>query len=460
MADKRETDYELTIAFNSDDTLVVMDSNVWLNLYTIHPLALIEIVEKIRENKEQFWIPHQVYREFSKNAKSKKDEVIEYYKNARVNCIKELERTKDIVGQTFENFRRKQRTDGEELKSSVLSDFQAVIQKFKNGYEELEKSYTEELAVICEEDIVSELVDEIYENSKTKDFTIMEKAQICEEGEIRYKYKIAPGYTDEEKKSDFDGGDFYRKYGDLIIWKELLRRVSDTKMNTLFIEDEKKKDWFSERGGKKLAPVLYEEYDQATNGVGKIEACNFLAFLENYGEAMGLLEAKINDLIEKLKFEKAVLKYIDEKKDDILIEQIDEHFNELDSIYRVFYDSGFCIFGGTFEDVNDLDITYENITAPIKFEYDRALGVFYLEAEYGIYGSVEVSEYVNRGVSHIGSVDFCIEGTVIVDMAISFEDITREPEDGFDITNVDFTYETVKELAAGEFDIRIDPDVD
>lgn len=75
MADKRETDYELTIAFNSDDTLVVMDSNVWLNLYTIHPLALIEIVEKIRENKEQFWIPHQVYREFSRNAKSKKDEV-------------------------------------------------------------------------------------------------------------------------------------------------------------------------------------------------------------------------------------------------------------------------------------------------------------------------------------------------------------------------------------------------
>ena len=73
---------------------------------------------------------------------------------------------------------------------------------------------------------------------------------------------------------------------------------------------------------------------------------------------------------------------------------------------------------------------------------------------------MEVSEYVNRGVSHIGSVDFCIEGTVIVDMAINFEDTTREPEDGFDITNVDFTYETVKELSAGEFDIRIDPDVD
>ena len=88
------------------------------------------------------------------------------------------------------------------------------------------------------------------------------------------------------------------------------------------------------------------------------------------------------------------------------------------------------------------------------------MGIFYLETEYAIYGSVEVSEYVNRGVSHIGNVDFCIEGTVIVDMAISFEDITREAENGFDIVHVEFSYETVKEVATGEFNIRIVQNVD
>lgn len=460
MADKREMEYELTIAFSSDDTLIVMDSNVWLNLYTIHPLALTEIVDKIRENKDSFWIPNQVYREFFRHAKGKKNDVIDYYKNSRVNCIKELERTKDIVGQTFENFKRKQRTDGEQLKGEILNDFEAVIRKFKRGYEVLEKTYTEELAAIRETDIVSDIVNEVYENSKIKDFSIMEKVQICEEGEVRYKYKIAPGYTDGEKRSDFECGDFYRKYGDLIIWKELLKRVTGTKINTLFVEDEKKKDWFSERGGKKLAPILYEEYDQATNGQGKIEVCNFLAFLENYGEAMGLLETKINDLIEKLKFEKGILKYIDENKDNIIIGQLDERFNELDSVYRIFYDAGVSVFGGTIEGVDDLDITYENITAPIKFEYDRALGIFCLETEYGIYGRVEISEYVNRGVSHIGNVDFCIEGTVVVDMAINFEDIKRATESGFDITQVSFSYEDVKELSAGDFDIWVDPDMD
>ncbi len=456
MADKREMGYELTIAFNGNNTLIVMDSNVWLNLYTIHPLALIEIVDKIRENKEQFWIPNQVYREFSRNSKSKKNEVIEYYKNARVNCIKELERTKDIVGQTFENFRRKQRTDGEELKGAVLNDFQAIIQKFKSGYEELEKSYTEELAVICEEDIVSELVDEVYENSKTRDFSIMEKVQICEEGEVRYKYKIAPGYTDEEKKSDFDGGDFYRKYGDLIIWKELLKKVEDTNINTLFIEDEKKKDWFSEKGGTKLAPVLYEEYDQATHSNGKIEVCDFLTFLEHYGESIGLLETKINDLIEKLKFEKAVLNYVDEHMNDILVKQIDPHFEDISNIFEIFYDLQASVFGGTFEDVEDLCLNYVNLSSGVMRVYDRTRNIFYLKTSYSVSGSVFLTEYVNRGINYVGNVDFSIDGSVVIDLAVNFEDRTKSEEEGFDIVNVDFIYDTINIVGEDNYDIDFD----
>lgn len=72
MGDKRRVEYELTIAFKSEDTLIVMDSNAWLNLYTIHPLALVEIVKKIDENKDKFWIPNQVYKEFGRNSKAKK----------------------------------------------------------------------------------------------------------------------------------------------------------------------------------------------------------------------------------------------------------------------------------------------------------------------------------------------------------------------------------------------------
>ena len=456
MADKRKNDYELTIAFDDENTLVIMDSNVWLNLYTIHPLALEEIVEKISENKDKFWISNQVHREFYRNSKNKKDEVIEYYKNARLNCIKVLERAKDIVGQTFENFRRKQRTDGEFLKEVVLTDLQAVIQKFKSGYEELEKSYKKELAAICERDIVSELVDEVYENSKTKDFSIMEKAQICEEGEIRYKYKIAPGYTDEEKKSDFDGGDFYRKYGDLIIWKEILKKVENTNTNTLFVQDEKKKDWFSEKGGTRLAQVLYEEYAQATHENGTIEVCDFLAFLECYGKTIGLLEAKISDLIEKLKYENAILNYVDEHMNDILLKQISAYFGEINNIYEIFYDSQESVFGGTLEDVEDLYINFVNTPAGVMRVYDRTQNIFYLKASYSVSGSVYLTEYVNKNVKYVGNVDFSISGSVVIDLAVNFEDRTKSEEEGFDIVNEDFEFETVNIVGEDNYDIDFD----
>ena len=320
----------------------------------------------------------------------------------------------------------------------------------------MEKSYTEELAVICEEDIISELVDDIYENSRTKDFTIMEKAQICEEGEIRYKYKIAPGYTDEEKKSDFDVGDFYRKYGDLIIWKELLRRVTGSKINTLFIEDEKKKDWFSERGGKKLAPVLYEEYNQATNAQGKIEVCNFLAFLEHYGEVMGLLEAKINDLIGKLKFEKAVLNYVDEHMNDILAKKIDVHFEDINNIFEIFYDLQNSVFGGTFENVEDLCLNYANISSGVMRFYDRTRNVFYLKTSYSVSGRVLLTEYVNKGVYYVGNVDFIIDGSVVIDLAINYENRIKSEEERFDILNVEFIYDTINIVGEDNYDIDFD----
>ena len=49
-AKENKKKYNMTIALNSDDTLIVMDTNVWLDLYLIHPLALQEIVDSLDYN--------------------------------------------------------------------------------------------------------------------------------------------------------------------------------------------------------------------------------------------------------------------------------------------------------------------------------------------------------------------------------------------------------------------------
>lgn len=55
--------------------------------------------------------------------------------------------------------------------------------------------------------------------------SINETIAIYEEGQLRFKYKIPPGYEDMGKSKN---GDFkHQQYGDLLIWKEILQRAAE-----------------------------------------------------------------------------------------------------------------------------------------------------------------------------------------------------------------------------------------
>ena len=60
---------------------------------------------------------------------------------------------------------------------------------------------------------------------------------ICKEGAFRYANQIPPGYKDAETKEGI------RQYGDLIIWKEILRYASQKKCDVIFVTNDAKPDW-------------------------------------------------------------------------------------------------------------------------------------------------------------------------------------------------------------------------
>ncbi|WP_204277464.1 PIN-like domain-containing protein, partial [Escherichia coli] len=64
-------------------------------------------------------------------------------------------------------------------------------------------------------------------------------AVLKKEGEDRYAKKIPPGYKDAKK----DAGEF-DKYGDLIIWKDMIGKAKADKRPILFISDDAKEDWW------------------------------------------------------------------------------------------------------------------------------------------------------------------------------------------------------------------------
>ena len=103
--------------------------------------------------------------------------------------------------------------------------------------------------------------------------------EIVREGRFRYENSIPPGYKDGEndKKKGF------QVYGDLIVWKEILRYAKKEKKPVLFICDDMKEDLY--RDAKKFLPryeLIKEFTDITQQQCWIIPLGRFLALLELY----------------------------------------------------------------------------------------------------------------------------------------------------------------------------------
>ena len=58
-----------------------------------------------------------------------------------------------------------------------------------------------------------------------------------------------------------------KKYGDFIIWKQLIEHAIDTKKNVIFVTDDEKEDWWEEFNGKTIGPrpELSKEFREKTS---------------------------------------------------------------------------------------------------------------------------------------------------------------------------------------------------
>jgi len=90
--------------------------------------------------------------------------------------------------------------------------------------------------------------------------------KVYEEGQVRYKRQQPPGFLDEGKNKQeedecyaYNGLHFRRKYGDLILWYQIIEEAKKREdfKNILFITDDDKPDWWwivESRGEKKIGP--------------------------------------------------------------------------------------------------------------------------------------------------------------------------------------------------------------
>ena len=216
----------------------VFDTSSFCALYGLIPSsqkAMIDILDKFNS---RIWIPAQVIYEYLKN----REKVImnpcnEFYQNPKAIFKCNLIPDFDEVLSNFEN---------EDFHPYIS---QTVLNELKEHRDTLDKTLKKIKNLIKSEyhkqktQIEATKQNDIILNSITnyphgKPFIMSEIIDIIREGELRYRNLIPPGYMDLKDKKGI------QIYGDLIIWKEILRFAEEQKKNIIFICDDVKEDWY------------------------------------------------------------------------------------------------------------------------------------------------------------------------------------------------------------------------
>ncbi|MDF9756321.1 hypothetical protein ACVWY1_002451 [Pseudomonas sp. TE6288] len=227
-----------------NEGLFIPDTNVLLHCLR-HPAKVRDRLLGVFEALSgSLWLPYQVGLEFHKNRLGVEYGAIDAYES----LIRDQE---SIVEKSRDRFRQLRAHPTIDV-DRELSALEMYISDFRGRMEAARDSHPKEE--------ISKAVDrltKVFEGKVGLRLSTEKLIAIKKEGEDRYAKKIPPGYKDEKK--DCTG---YDRFGDLIIWREIICKAKAENRSVVFITDDAKEDWWWIHRGRKIGPrpELIEEF--------------------------------------------------------------------------------------------------------------------------------------------------------------------------------------------------------
>ncbi|MDK4727913.1 PIN-like domain-containing protein [Rhizobium phaseoli] len=227
-----------------DEALIVLDTNTLLGLYRLQPIARQEFLAVLTHVRDRLWIPHQVGLEFQRNRVG----VIADRRKKTQELAASVAESYDKLVEAVKNLRL-ERYAAELDPTKSLQSIDEPIRVIK-GY--AERAVAAELQISSVDPIRAE-IDKLLEGRigpapATQDALDL----LCKDGESRYKNDIPPGFSDIRKEEIYiyDGLVYESRYGDLILWRQLIEYMSGRGGCVLLVTSDKKADWWwQERDG-------------------------------------------------------------------------------------------------------------------------------------------------------------------------------------------------------------------
>ncbi len=275
-----------------NNCIFVFDTNVLLDLYRYSKESsqnVIQILNSIKSNR--LWLPYQVAHEYHDNRIAVIKEQIRIYERFEESesVLKESFKKKFIeeLNKFRQNPKMEKRHPFITNTSNILNELEYELEAVNESIESIYKyndfiqlkRYRNYYTKLLVSDSILEKVSDIFDNCIGEKYSYDVLQKIEKIGDFRYQNSIPPGYMDSKEKENL------KKFGDLIIWNQILEKAKKEKRSIIFITNETKEDWWLKDGKKILGPrpELINEFSDETNLLFYMYSIDeFIKYAQNY----------------------------------------------------------------------------------------------------------------------------------------------------------------------------------
>ncbi|WP_353931384.1 PIN-like domain-containing protein [Okeanomitos corallinicola TIOX110] len=241
----------------------VFDTNCLLDLYRVSRPTVEDFLKILEHLQDRIWLPYQVADEFLNRREQEIDREAASFQKALLALEKwtsEQKKFNSLRGQLGEAGR------------IVASELEYLFDKQTNyldAVDELEMVFRDKINQLknthfpfdADNDIILERILSIFDAKVGEPYDEQTLQKLYKQGEDRYKKLQPPGFEDAKKKED------ERKYGDFILWKQILDFAKKEARPIIIITSEKKEDWWIKKNGEIISPHIelrreFHEYVQ------------------------------------------------------------------------------------------------------------------------------------------------------------------------------------------------------
>ena len=230
------------------DCFFVFDTNVLTSVYKRSDDARDALYKVIQSLGDRLWIPYQVIHELLDNRASIAHTQAGLYTAAVASLTSVIDSFDSTTKHPF-------------LPEALHKEFVDISNRVIS---ELESKRDFHDARLTSDDVKAALSEMLSGKVGTR-YSDEQLKNIIKEGEVRYANRIPPGFEDINKhKGSTVFGDVCKRYGDLIIWKQVIERAKALNKPVILVTGEQKDDWWDRHGGKTIGPLprLIDEFSE------------------------------------------------------------------------------------------------------------------------------------------------------------------------------------------------------